>query len=283
MFTESRLENHLEDIEKPEDVQPAPEELKEIKYEEIANLREPLEIILWQLRRRIEQGSFRVLIGDDASGRIPTLILRKFIQQRYKELGFDLPQTFFLAGTRSYEGIRNNEEMQHKKGRMTDFLSHLEIERIEAQQAPNVLQQISRMFRGRNKISPMPAKMDEKVLIVTDTIESGESLTPLVEGLNQAGIRYDIATIGMLGDQKELERKFGVPITTGNYHLPRIYGRHRLAGVEKVRTDLFSKPAWTAGEEDRLEMRKKVVTAREDITILSQELLDWYHRNTLNT
>ena len=49
-------------------------ETPEIKHAEIAKLREPIKNILEQMRERIDRGEYTLIIGDDASGRIPTWI-----------------------------------------------------------------------------------------------------------------------------------------------------------------------------------------------------------------
>jgi len=55
------------------------------------------ELILEQARESIDKGEYNILIGDDASGRVPTLIFRRVLQDVYKEKGYDAPKTLFFA------------------------------------------------------------------------------------------------------------------------------------------------------------------------------------------
>lgn len=50
--------------------------------EVMAELKPALLSVVEQLRESIEKGEYRTLISDDAAGRIPTLILRKIIQEK---------------------------------------------------------------------------------------------------------------------------------------------------------------------------------------------------------
>ncbi|MBI5420722.1 MAG: hypothetical protein HZA35_00180 [Parcubacteria group bacterium] len=61
-----------------------------IHYKEIVELEEPIQRLLDQLRPHLEKNEYRLIIGDDASGRIPTLIMRKVMDTIYAGLMFDV-------------------------------------------------------------------------------------------------------------------------------------------------------------------------------------------------
>ena len=73
-------------------------EEKKIAHSEIAELISPLETILESLNDSIETGDFDLVIGIDASGRIPALIFGEYINRIYKEKGYLTPMRRFLAG-----------------------------------------------------------------------------------------------------------------------------------------------------------------------------------------
>lgn len=90
------------------------EEKKEMLSEEdrkfiadcIEDLRAPTQKILQQLHKKIEKGEYTIIMGDDTSGRIPTLIIGGVIKELYQENHFPAPLVRFIAGgSLSYEGI----------------------------------------------------------------------------------------------------------------------------------------------------------------------------------
>ena len=142
----------------PEDAEP----LANIENKEIEYLEEPIFIILEKLRESIENGDYGTIIGDDASGRIPALIIGKFLNSYNAKHGLGKVETLFLAGS----GSKPKREVAHFiKG--DDIKSYLETRDLE-----------------------------KDVLIVTDTISSGNSLKPLTLALKRMGKKYDIASVG---------------------------------------------------------------------------------------
>lgn len=71
----------------------------EVKHWQIKELEEPLRAILENFIEPIKKGEYDLIIGIDASGRIPTLIIDKFIRHIYDKNGIKL-ETRFLAGSR---------------------------------------------------------------------------------------------------------------------------------------------------------------------------------------
>ena len=218
-------------------------EPSEYHYQEIAELRVSCERILEGLHDRIDQGSYDLIVGDDASGRIPTLILRNVIKEIYHDKGFQIPYTAFVAGSRFIHEPRIPEKTEQLTQR---------------------IKKVGEWHDGSNR-----------ALIVTDTIGGGLSLKPLYDALRENNIEYDIATLSlahmpeMTDEMRErVEQSMGGKLYFGHTGVPRIYGRHDLAGVEKTPEEVFARPHRTSSTK----------IARADVKKLSTELVDWYHQ-----
>lgn len=183
----------------------------EYKHEEIESIRKPFLSLVEKLKESIDAETYDTLIGDDASGRIPTLALRNVMAERMRQVHPNLSpeedrerlKTYFVAGGR----INTNTEG------LKEFFE---------------------------KIKPTVKK---RALFVTEYIATGESMKRIGEILEKEQIPFDIATLGFVVDQyaqrEEEVRNFLVrhKIFSGEYTgptgTPDIYGAHRLAGVEK--------------------------------------------------
>lgn len=179
-------------------------EFSDIRLEEMKELLNPLKEVVFKLKDKIKSGEYGLVIGDDASGRVPALILHRFLKEEYKKQHKTL-NIVFLAGSRETKGLSD------KKMRMEEFL--------------------------RAKVP-----LDSEVLIVTELIHRGDSLVPLTDVLQKLGSKYDIATVGILRKYRipELEQKLGTHITFGEETHPTLDGSLVLAGVEKDYEDLFA-------------------------------------------
>lgn len=222
---------------------PLESETPEYHYQEVAELRSSCERLLEGLHERIEQGSYDLIVGDDASGRIPTLILRNVIKAIYHEKGLPIPYTAFVAGSR----FIHEPHIPEKTDQITQHIK-----------------KIAEWHDG-----------NDRALIVTDTIGGGLSLKPLYDALRENNIEYDIATLSLahmpeMTDEvrERVERSMGGKLYFGQTGVPRIYGRHDLAGVEKKLEDIFAHSHPTPS----------VKIARADVKKLSAELVDWYHQ-----
>lgn len=203
----------------------------------IEELEEPIKFILMKMKPNLEKGDFEVIIGDDASGRLPTLIIGAVIKKVNSYLGFRLPSVRFFAG--------KGEERKAKK---------------------------IKEFMEENNIRPSPTK---KILVVTDFIATGSSLYPIIEALREQEIKFDIASIGELSEKHSEagEENF----FSGNKRIePEIYGKGEMSGVVKDRDRLFSVRSEDYHKEEyRDEIRESVTLSRQEAVNLSDRLAEW--------
>ncbi len=175
----------------------------------LEDLEEPIENIVAELRYQIENGSYKYIIGDDASGRLPAIIFWDFLKKVYKDKGLKNPELYFIAG--SGAGIDSNIQSE-KRDALRDY------------------------------IQPLSKEEDGRVLVVTDTLNSGSSLQPLTDILTERGIKYDVVTIGYIHGKKipELQKKLGSEIHFGSHITPEVYGKNYMSGVEKRRKEVLA-------------------------------------------
>jgi len=89
---------------------PTTEEGSEIKHQQMANLERPMMEAFKEVLPNLERGDYDLIIGIDASGRIPTLIMDKLINYIYTKNGHDSLKTRFLAGARNASSKKENVE-----------------------------------------------------------------------------------------------------------------------------------------------------------------------------
>ena len=186
-------------------------------------LERPMEKILEQLRQEIERSTYAVIIGDDASGRIPTRMMEKILKRIYKRKNTNPPIVRFIAGSSQLQ-FRSTDEQERKKAAIKKQIAS-----------------IKRAF-------PNNSWSEKRVLIVTDTIWYGRSLDVLMTALQQNHMPADIATISLYDNKtkKVLEEKWGTKIVLGMLdNAPLIYagGSGQIAamhGVYKDSADVFS-------------------------------------------
>lgn len=234
-----------------------------IHYKEIAELEESLRQILEELRPHLEKNEYRLIVGDDASGRIPTLIMRKVIDEIYGKLGYLKPRILFVAG-----GVSPFLKLGERKMKKMSLLLKEKI--------------LSRFDSGE----------DVKALLVTDTISTGSTLEMFRKVFGSVGLSFDVAAVGMDASWRDPEEtkqmyknNFGIEIFWGGEDVPPLYYNKDLSGVEKQPEDVFAKAqpserlVYESEDDDvgipNLEMRKK---SRKDVNVLVKRLLDAYYR-----
>ncbi len=231
----------------------------------IGELHAPLRNIFVQLHEHIDKGDYQLIIGDDASGRTPTLIVEKALKKISQTRGLPEPKVLFFAGSRAMEMAK---EIKAKK--------------------EGIVKEIDRAERNWKK------DWDHtRALIVTDTIGTGVSLKPLCDALKEYNISYDIATIGLMGNRETLGKFLGGRVVDGDSSrsIPLIYSSPQ-SGVRKNPLDIFSKPLakhykemiaeassdkWKERYTKNMEeLSEQIASARKDVAILANELATWY-------
>ena len=236
----------------------------EIQLEQVAELEAPIKKIIEKIKNRIENGEYGLIIGDDASARIPTRILGDFIREISRIRGQLQPNIIFIPGKLKGGWLELAEQEQ--------FEEHI------------------------SKFGMVP---DKKILIITDTVFSGESLQKLVHLIKKAGHIPEIATIGQefngpFGHPEKMaeENLEGAEIISGEYeatkerqketgwaHTPQIYKREDFSGVYKVSDELKSRRAiddWSISPERKIMTKENINDSRKDAKIMTKKLVDWY-------
>lgn len=217
----------------------------EYKHEEIEAIRKPFFSLVEKLKENIDAETYDVLIGDDASGRIPTVALRNLMAEKMRQAHPDMSpeedremlKAYFIAGGK----INTNTE------KLEEFFA---------------------------KIKPTIKK---RALFVTEYIATGESMKRIGEIMEKVQVPFDIATLGFVVDQyaqrEEEIKNFLIKhkIFSGEYTIPPaapdIYGAHNLAGVEKdpFQEGAHAEPYFSAGRFNRR------IESRDDVKKLSDE------------
>ncbi|MBI4158249.1 MAG: phosphoribosyltransferase [Candidatus Yanofskybacteria bacterium] len=242
---------------------------KEVELEEVAELEEPIKKIIEKIRDRIESGEYGLIIGDDASGRIPTLILGNFIKNISEKKGLDKPNIIFIPGKLNYFFHRRRSRELDKY------------------------------------ISEYGATKERRILVVTDTIQSGGSLETLVKLLKKSGHSCDIATIGVEFpddyEKKRFENLGTTEIISGEYQKGDSYFYPNTPGVYKSESKgVYKKPRYKVSKtlksaalpeginpEDvnpesintrssRQEIQESINKSRKDTSVVVDHLIDWY-------
>lgn len=193
------------------------------KVEEIRNivqqLHEPMAKMLEQVLDNIKMGEYQLIIGEDASGRIPTLIVRRFVNKIYKNLGLpDITTRHFAGRNREYN---NDDETPDKIKKMKEYIQHIK-------DASNI--------------------DINKALVVTDYIAYGTSIAFLIKMLGEANIKTTLLTVGSTADADNpnlalCKEKYGlISVHSGGEELPLIYGKSDISGVEKNSVCLHAEP-----------------------------------------
>lgn len=186
--------------------------LNEWQKMEITSLQKPITELCRKYAAEINQGQYGLVLGDDVSGRIPTLILSEVIKDTYAQKGYAPPLVRFVSGG-YHTSMRDSVE----------FPQGLE-ERLQA------IEDLTRNFT--NELERRGGS--NRVLLVTEAITYGMALAKLVEGIRRAGVDLDVAAIGSKKfGEKSVTKQHQVRIESGQSGVPSIYGSRRMTGIRK--------------------------------------------------
>jgi len=194
-----------------------------------------------KISESIMNQEYDIIIAEDASGRIPGLLIHEAMKKFYasKEAEQEL-KLFFIAGS------KNVDSKKGKKDKISEYISEV----------------VSK--------SHLP---DKKFLVVTDVIIEGESLKPLTSSLKDLNIQYDILTLGIGrtlqshgGHVYSLNQELG-PVNDAKLGIPEIFDKRELSGVVKNPNEIHSS---RNSNNDMAKLSK----VRDEIKIAAEEIYE---------
>ena len=230
-----------------EEVQNKLSRLGDITYEWAYELTKKLErpfdlktiIVLARLVIKLERDlpTYDTILSDDASGRLPSLFLRKIINHVRSKTGQGAVKTYFLASG-----------------------SHNKIEKDEA---------IERFLVDKKKEIT-------KALVVTEYITTGNTIMNIMKLLTDIGIDFDVACVSAEEGPGHYIREFGdifKKIRCGESFstagLSFFSERDIVGGVEKKDGSLSPHPEIVTPTD-----RTRLIRAREDANFLANEFIN---------
>lgn len=243
---------NLEDTTKKKEVKEKQETAFNIDFNKrrIEELKAPMQKLLTEMRTLIEGGSYSLIIGIDASARIPTLIINKVIRHVYSKKKYKTPKTIFLPG---------------------------DLDKIEEMKEDEIKKYIESFVRK-----------GEDILIIEDSVARGNSIKKLAQLLDEMGFCFDVATIGLIMGSISLNDprdKWGRGIRNffvGQKGASSVCNNSSVSGVAR-NSFLVPHRIIKDGEEistirwpSQVVRRQTVVSAREEVDSLSNELIKWY-------
>lgn len=157
-----------------------PEVRAGLNYEQIGQLKEPLTLILEQMRSQIANHEYGIIIGDDTSGRIPTLILSRVINSIYNFQGENPAIVTFAQGSSD-----------------KDYYYAMATHLIEK----------TRRFREKNE-------KKEKALLVTEFLGKGECVNTFIEILKNMKVTTDVAAVESFYPKELYHHQKAVPVNS---------------------------------------------------------------------
>ncbi len=144
-------------------------ENSEVDLSNMVELVDTLKPLLERLKPHIENGEYSILISDETSARIPTLIVRNIVNNIYRKKGTKSIDALFVLG--KYGREHGKEQRERDKMLTPELNRRLEIIR---------------------KSNP-----NKKALIVTELIKGGWNVGSISELLDDLGMPHDIAALRM--------------------------------------------------------------------------------------
>lgn len=192
----------------------------------ISNLSEPVvRMISGQLSEKLKKGEYQLIIGEDASGRIPALIFFQIAKRYAQDFEQETPKLIFLAGSRKHADKKEKQARTEKE--------------------------------LKSKFSKMGKKVEDinRAIIVTEHVYSGHSPRAIIWALQNLEIGVDLATLSRDGAKpvSETIETLGVDNlyfgeqATSNWRA--IFGNERLSGVYKQPENIYSQKSSQTNRE----------------------------------
>lgn len=142
-------------------------------HNDVARVAAGVSVGLWQLRGAIRAGSYTAVLGEDTSGRVAALMV-------WRAMNVDAAaQQRPRVSVAFIQGVRFRPDLQARVR-----------ESLEGNRRPFLTQ------------GAVP-----RVLIVTDVVNSGETLIPLTAALQAMDVAFDILALDSFGSLREFRRR----------------------------------------------------------------------------
>src|SRR3989344_5866531 len=133
----------------------------------VGGMENPTKKLLLSLSPQIEAGQYQMILGIDASGRLPTLVIANVIKGRYGDLGFNAPAVRFLAG--GFSNKLSKKQLDEKNSGIDNQIKEwIRVGTLNSQQ---------------------------KILIIEDTAITGGSIQMISDALAHNDIQFDAAAL----------------------------------------------------------------------------------------
>jgi pyrimidine operon attenuation protein/uracil phosphoribosyltransferase len=226
---------------------------REVRVEHVMkDVKERVQPILSALKQDIEQNKIGMVLGIDASGRIPALLLAQAIQ--YKN---DV-EVRFVTGNK-------NVDYEDRVTRLEELKQHFS----------------SATFQGELG--------EREILLVDDIVASGISVELTAEALRACELPYRLVTLSLedselASDKETIEVKISAPIITGETNsvlmgtVPGVHGKHQMAGVKKG-VGMFSKSINKTAFDAEAVGDKHYLKPNYEVLQRTRELINQYARS----
>jgi len=179
--------------------------------------------------------TYDTILSDDASGRLVSLVLRKIINEARKRKGENLSEinTYFLATGYNFDERSIKNLQLFLKGKKPEI---------------------------------------KKALVVTEYIETGNSIKRLIEDLEKLSIHFDVAAISIAKDHNAYPTKITRRLYSGSQHSKiglSFYDKTNLTGVMKNTELNIHSPH---PKRINYPLLSDLAAARKDVEILAKEL-----------
>jgi hypothetical protein len=177
----------------------------------VEDLEEPIKVVLGQISDDVRNDRIALMIGDDTSARLPARMFRQIINDYRTKNGMARLPLVFVPG-----------------GGMGRDATWPQARKIASREA---------LQMHAEKLSQIPD--DQYVLLVTDWIRTGDTVTLFAQELWKMGVKMKVATISAsaaIGTSfwcGSPEHGYKVEITSGGVGKPAVDGAWRVSGVSK--------------------------------------------------
>lgn len=201
---------------------------------EIAEIMPYMQQGVAEMRDNVLEGKYTLLVGDDTSGRIPTLILRGVISHVNTCLGRPSVEALFIRG--KWGGLASSDA--HRLAR---------------------------------KVAAAKGSLEEqRALIVTEFMASGGHVKSIGQALHKADMAYDIFAVGRESSEDRYKRNKTLeedgtifPQTDYTTKCPRLYQARNVTGYESryISSTLDKEVVFLPGYKDTFRQARKDIKA----------------------